>query len=109
MNLLVCSTDTPVWKKNTADIWLVSIGDAFAEHIEEHIVLGVVELTLDVCGDVNSVYFQDEIDVNLLYAWIFQLCNENSELTISWDGSKVDYFNPGVVVVCVLFSQFALK
>ena len=72
-------------EEDAATIELVPIGDAFAEHIEEHIVLGVIKLTLDICGDVNSVDFQDEIDVNLFDAWVFQLCDEDSEHTISWN------------------------
>ena len=59
-------------------IRLIPIGDTFAQHIEKHIVLGIVELTLNICAHMNGINFQDKIYIYLFYVWILHLCDKDS-------------------------------
>ena len=96
-------------EEDRVGVELVSVGDAFGQHVEEHVVFGVVKLAFDVGGDCDCIDFQGEIDVDLFYAGVFDFGDEDAHFLVGCDCVEVDYLYPYLVVVGVGFAEFALK
>ena len=96
-------------EEDTTAINLISIGYAFCQHIEKHVIFCVVKLTFHVGGYWYCVYFQQEIHIDLLIVRIFYLCDEDFEFFTYCNCVKVDDLYPDMVVVGIWFAQFALK
>ena len=65
-------------EEDRGTIRLISIGDTFTQHIEKHIILSIVKLTLNICTHRNCINFQDKIYIYLLYIWILHFCYKDT-------------------------------
>ena len=88
-------------EEDRVGVKFISIGDAFGQHVEEHVVFCVIKLTLNVGGDGYCIDFEDEINVNLFYAGIFDFGEEDTHFLVGSDCVEVDDLNPYLVVVGV--------
>ena len=88
-------------EEDRVGVKFISICDTFGQHVEEHVVFCVIKLTLDVGGDGYCIDFQDEINVDLFYAGVFDFGEEDTHFLVCGDCVEVDNLNPYLVVVGV--------